>query len=244
MKFLLSFVIVLQASSEIFAGLNQVIIGCPVPIAAGSTDSVLVKVYLTNEVPISLFRFAFRTKTPGFTISSAVSGPALTSLDLPGHITCQRFESGRMAEISWCTPNTYHLFPTHTTPTHTFSFWLQPAAGYAGQCVDIDSARYAFNCCFHYYISSSQTWIYPDYIDCETCEVVGLIIACGDADASGQIDVTDAVFLVNYIFAGGPAPRDSAAGDYDCNSQTDITDAVHMINYIFADGPPPCNACP
>lgn len=67
---------------------------------------------------------------------------------------------------------------------------------------------------------------------------------CGDIDNSGQIDITDAVYLINYIFADGPAPQDIAGGDFDCNGQTDVTDAVYMVNYLFADGPSPCAACP
>lgn len=68
-------------------------------------------------------------------------------------------------------------------------------------------------------------------------------VPCGDLDASGQIDVTDAVYLINYIFAGGQAPQDSKGGDVNCSNQTDVTDAVYMINYIFASGAVPCAAC-
>ncbi|MCC6963628.1 MAG: thrombospondin type 3 repeat-containing protein [candidate division Zixibacteria bacterium] len=68
-------------------------------------------------------------------------------------------------------------------------------------------------------------------------------IACGDADGSGRIDITDVVHLINYIFAGGLAPQDIAAGDYNCDGKINITDAVYMINYIFAAGPAPCAAC-
>ncbi len=72
----------------------------------------------------------------------------------------------------------------------------------------------------------------------DACEIV-----CGDADGSGQVDVTDVVHLINYIFAGGQPPQDIAAGDYNCDARTNITDAVYMINYIFAAGPPPCADC-
>ena len=68
-------------------------------------------------------------------------------------------------------------------------------------------------------------------------------VTCGDLDASGQVDVTDAVYLINYIFAGGQAPQDSKGGDVNCSNQTDVTDAVYMINYIFASGAAPCAAC-
>ncbi|MGB5137597.1 MAG: hypothetical protein WBP29_03595 [Candidatus Zixiibacteriota bacterium] len=67
---------------------------------------------------------------------------------------------------------------------------------------------------------------------------------CGDVDASNQLNITDAVFCVNYIFANGLAPMDRSHGDFDCNNQTDITDIVYMINYFFASGPAPCANCP
>ncbi len=65
--------------------------------------------------------------------------------------------------------------------------------------------------------------------------------SCGDVDASDRVDISDAVYLVNYIFAGGGAPQDDAAGDLDCSGQFDISDAVLLVNYIFGSGPAPCN---
>ena len=67
---------------------------------------------------------------------------------------------------------------------------------------------------------------------------------CGDVDDNNQVDITDAVFLVNYIFASGPAPDPLSSGDVDCNNQVDITDAVYLVNYIFASGAVPCANCP
>ncbi len=66
---------------------------------------------------------------------------------------------------------------------------------------------------------------------------------CGDADGNERIDITDVVFLVNYIFAGGPAPDPPESGDADCRGSVDIVDAVYLINYIFAGGAAPCSAC-
>jgi M6 family metalloprotease-like protein len=66
---------------------------------------------------------------------------------------------------------------------------------------------------------------------------------CGDADANGFVNISDAVYLINYIFAGGPAPNPQAAGDADCNGFVNISDAVYLINYIFGGGPAPCAGC-
>ncbi len=67
---------------------------------------------------------------------------------------------------------------------------------------------------------------------------------CGDADGNGIITISDAVYLISYIFGGGPAPVPVLAGDADCNGIITISDAVYLINYIFGGGPAPCANCP
>jgi subtilisin family serine protease len=62
----------------------------------------------------------------------------------------------------------------------------------------------------------------------------------GDADGDAMVNISDAVFLVNYIFAGGPAPSPLLAGDADCSGIVGVSDAVYIISYIFGDGPAPC----
>ncbi len=65
---------------------------------------------------------------------------------------------------------------------------------------------------------------------------------CGDATGSGTIDIDDVVFLIAYIFSGGPAPVPVAAGDADCSDgSVDIDDVVYLINYIFSGGSEPCD---
>lgn len=67
---------------------------------------------------------------------------------------------------------------------------------------------------------------------------------CGDADGSGAVNISDVVYLINYIFAGGPGPNPVLAGDADCTGAINISDAVSLINYIFGGGAAPCAACP
>jgi predicted GH43/DUF377 family glycosyl hydrolase len=65
----------------------------------------------------------------------------------------------------------------------------------------------------------------------------------GDVNGSGRIDVSDAVYLISFIFAGGPPITPSLAGDIDASGSVDISDVVSLINYIFAGGPAPCTIC-
>lgn len=66
---------------------------------------------------------------------------------------------------------------------------------------------------------------------------------CGDTDDDGIVAITDAVFAINYIFAGGPAPDPISIADTDCNGIITIADVVYLINYMFAGGPVPCALC-
>jgi hypothetical protein len=66
---------------------------------------------------------------------------------------------------------------------------------------------------------------------------------CGDADGSDQVDVSDAVYLVGYIFGEGGAPDPLESGDADCDGRITISDAVYLVNYIFGDGAIPCAEC-
>ncbi len=72
----------------------------------------------------------------------------------------------------------------------------------------------------------------------------GTEFLCGDVNASGSMDIADVVYLVNYIFASGPAPDPIESADVNCTGSVDISDVVYMVNYIFAAGPAPCASCP
>lgn len=64
---------------------------------------------------------------------------------------------------------------------------------------------------------------------------------CGDADQSYAVDIDDVVYLIAYIFSGGPAPDPIESGDADCSGSIDIDDVVYLISYIFSGGPAPCD---
>ncbi len=66
---------------------------------------------------------------------------------------------------------------------------------------------------------------------------------CGDFDGSGMVNIGDIVILINFIFAGGPAPLDVSGGDVNCEGRPTISDAVYLVNYVFTFGPVPCFDC-
>jgi len=73
-------------------------------------------------------------------------------------------------------------------------------------------------------------------------DCVGL---CGDANNDGSVNVSDAVFIINYVFSGGPAPYAAlACGDANTDGSVNVSDAVYIINYVFSGGSAPANCTP
>jgi hypothetical protein len=66
---------------------------------------------------------------------------------------------------------------------------------------------------------------------------------CGNANGDGAINISDAVYLIAYIFAHGTAPGDCnyalGRGDANGDGVVNISDAVYLIAYIFAHGTAP-----
>lgn len=55
----------------------------------------------------------------------------------------------------------------------------------------------------------------------------------GDADGNCGVDITDAVYVLNYLFSGGDAPPCLDAADPNDSGTIDITDGIFILNYLF-----------
>ena len=69
------------------------------------------------------------------------------------------------------------------------------------------------------------------------------IVFCGDANGDNAVNVGDAVYLINYVFKGGPAPEPLCSGDANGDGSVNVGDAVYLINYVFKGGPEPVDSC-
>ena len=61
----------------------------------------------------------------------------------------------------------------------------------------------------------------------------------GDPDNSGGANISDAVGLLNFLFAGGDAPLCTDAADVDDDGNVNISDAVNLLNFLFSGGAAP-----
>ncbi|HVP35366.1 MAG TPA: dockerin type I repeat-containing protein, partial [Terriglobales bacterium] len=61
-------------------------------------------------------------------------------------------------------------------------------------------------------------------------------VRCGDVNTEGNVMVSDVVYLVNYLFKGGPEPwLYYCDANGDC--QVTVSDVVYLVNYLFKGGP-------
>jgi hypothetical protein len=87
--------------------------------------------------------------------------------------------------------------------------------------------------------------VYPGYADAHeyTITISDMGFGPGDANLDGAANVGDAVFLINYIFKGGPAPEYPNYADVNADCQINVGDAVYLIAYVFNSGPEPQIGC-
>ena len=64
-------------------------------------------------------------------------------------------------------------------------------------------------------------------------------ILLGDVNLDGQVSVSDIVYLINYLFKGGPAPQIFIVADVNRDGRITVSDVVYLINYLFKGGPAP-----
>jgi hypothetical protein len=62
----------------------------------------------------------------------------------------------------------------------------------------------------------------------------------GDANKDGKIDISDGIFILNFLFLGGPRPiKPTDRADVNDDNRVDISDGVGLLTYLFRGGPEP-----
>ncbi len=79
----------------------------------------------------------------------------------------------------------------------------------------------------------------PDQVDTYTYPVIEYLR--GDANTDKKTTVSDVIYLINYLFKGGPAPNPVYLGDVNCDDKVTVSDVIYLINFLFKGGDPPCS---
>ncbi len=65
------------------------------------------------------------------------------------------------------------------------------------------------------------------------------IVLRGDANNNGAVNMSDASYINNYLFSGGPAPPCMNQADVNNSGGVDVSDSVYLLNWLFNGGPEP-----
>jgi hypothetical protein len=225
---------------------DTVRIGCPFRIATVPGDSIMVPIYVWNDEILGGFCLGFAfdsteleivSKKTYDTTGSAI--PVKARLYISEKITIP----GQYL-IGWVDFTAQNPIPVNTTDKARLliTIKLKVKSTATPMTIVIDSAFVSPAGKFML-ISDLGFSVCPQFVHCPEGDIILGDTPCGDVDGSGNINIADIVYMVNYIFKHGSPPQDASGGDVDCDLSVTIADVVYFINYIFRGGPQPCFEC-
>ena len=61
----------------------------------------------------------------------------------------------------------------------------------------------------------------------------------GDVDSNGQLNITDPIAILGFLFLGTKAPPCNPVADANSDRVVNLTDAVVLLNFLFLGSPAP-----
>jgi ELWxxDGT repeat protein len=59
----------------------------------------------------------------------------------------------------------------------------------------------------------------------------------GDCNDDGRVNISDAAWILNWLFRGGAEPGCAAAANADADGEVSISDPLALLSYLFLAGP-------
>jgi hypothetical protein len=91
------------------------------------------------------------------------------------------------------------------------------------------------------FLAVTQQWdeVSPLFTEVEYCVHISPWDYRGDVNGDGIVDVGDVVYLISYLYRGGPPPDPLSTGDVNCDGIVNLGDVVFLISYLYKSGPVP-----
>lgn len=227
-------------------GTNEVNLGCPIEMPIVSTDSFPLPIYITNDDDLAAFSIGLHYNSDDVEFSSLdMTGSVLSSnwwvlVTTPSDTDYVHSvpDSNMVFLVGYAEIPEIEAVPPQENGLLAI-LWFDVKPGALAQVINFEpvffppAGEFLFS-------PIGKGSIVPAYDDCGAQDVILFDYICGDANESDQVDIDDAVFMLQCIFVdclGIPLER----LDVTCDGVLDIDDVVHVIAYIFAGGPQPCD---
>ncbi|MEZ5359894.1 MAG: dockerin type I domain-containing protein [Candidatus Zixiibacteriota bacterium] len=211
----------------------EISIGCPIEVLTAESNVFSVPVYYSCDTAAATLSIALTHNSDDIQIDSVVFASVMTSNFINSGATILN-DSNKVILYGYAAGT---LLPAQSQ-AEMATIWLSVLPGASDQMINIETTSALSGITTTAAVSDGSP--FPvSYSDCGDADITIIAYTMGDANGDGTINIGDAVYLITYIFKGGPAPEPLAAGDADCNGSCNIGDAVFLINYIFKGGPEP-----
>jgi hypothetical protein len=70
-------------------------------------------------------------------------------------------------------------------------------------------------------------------------EPPAIIFHRGDPNDDAELNITDGLYVFNFLFLGGPRPTCSETADANDDGAVNLTDGIYLLNFLFLGGPAP-----
>jgi iron(II)-dependent oxidoreductase len=208
--------------------------GSPTPIEAISLsvahDPALLTVISIEASPVLVTALGFEPQAFAEACSGGSTIGIIFTPDLVSTPTPLTFATGMEIAVV-----RYHTVPAAfvgmTTPVATAISWVTNACGAAIPVVSgVTSAGGGSQIALATRVPGTVTLVPGD----------SFIRGNANADASANpVDIADAVFILGYLFSGGPTPACLRAADANDDESVDLGDAVFILAGLFSGGPAP-----
>jgi hypothetical protein len=222
---------------ELPLGENHVTLGCPLDILFPNGDSVAMPLYITNDLAVSGITLGFNYNSDDIEV---------TSVDFTGSVASELSPSVNLQPdnntiLIWCGSEGSGMAPQ--TGGLLATFWIQIPAETPDQTVDFDTLFLAPGSEFMFATPEGRT-VRPAWSNCGTADLtISSPYTCGDANGDNEVNIGDAVSIINYVFKGGDPPDPLCEGDANGDGDCNVADAVYLIYYVFSGGPAPAPDC-
>jgi len=228
------------------AGENAIILGCPIYDPPGGIATTLaMPVYLTNDTTINGF-------SVGFHYDSDII--KIVDINLDGSLL--QYSGSDIGAEAFPDENIFHVYWTGW-PIGSDDIWpsdsmllfylvIERPYGTPDMVIDVDTIGSPFVLYpdGDVVLTTDQgATIKPAFLDCGDSDIVlyDISFICGDANSDDEVNVSDAVLIINFVFLGNVFPEMYEAADANCDTTVNVSDAVWIINYVFINGNNPCD---
>lgn len=210
----------------------------PIPIRC-LTATGIVDDTLWNEKKFTLYQFELADSVTEF-----VFDPGNVVLENSGAIPFGlTMVSRELPQGTENTPYYEELDAIGGTPPYNWAFLggdLPFGTSFTGGEQGIISGTPTFPASYYFTLRVTDSAVPPDTDRVSFELIINEKINYGDCNNDGILNVVDVVYLINFVFGGGPQPTPAVAGDANCSGAVTISDAVYLLQFLFSGGPAPC----